>query len=483
MSSVSFKAVGKNVGWNLLGNISTFGLKFITVPILARILTPEDFGAIAVAFSLIVFLTMIGNGGLGAALVVKDKEDPDTSDTVFWMISGISVVMAASMYLLAGPFTDLMNAPKAKEVVEVLSLTVPLFLCNTVSKTLLERRMQFARLSLVVTSAEVLSALLAIFLAYQGFGVWSLVAQAVASGVIKLIGLTIAARYVPRFVFHFDKLRALWQFSFRLLNVNIIYYFVWKSPLFFITKNLGLTAAGSYTVPNNFVDIPQKVIMTALGSVMFPAFSAIKHDADRCVNALMTSTRLTALIICPMMAGMAALSDPIVRVMFGEKWLHVIPVMGLIALGKTMLAPCSSLAPYLTALEKTREILRVALARLVIVVSVLIYTSYNGTLIDVLYGMAIINFITIFGYGGYVFHISGQPVAKSLFIVTRPALLSFIMAACVYLLHQYWLDDLNMPILELMIGIPIGAIIYGALVLLFERTLVLTVIEKIRKKS
>src|SRR5690606_14939941 len=116
------KTVTANVGWSVLSKTATFGLKFVTVPILARLLTPSEFGTVAVALTVVQFLTMIGGAGLTSALIMEQEEDRETVDSVFWANLAMATLMSLVLYLAAAPLAIAMGAPQSATLLKVMAL-------------------------------------------------------------------------------------------------------------------------------------------------------------------------------------------------------------------------------------------------------------------------------------------------------------------------------------------------------------------------
>jgi succinoglycan exporter len=142
-TAVNLRSVTNNVGWSVLSKTSTFGLKFVTVPILARILSPQEFGVVAVAQTVVMFLTMIGSAGLAASLILEPEEDAETVHSVFWVNLAVAGAMASVIYLWAEPFAGLLGAEDAAYLLRIMALLIPLQLCGDVAYSLLARRMAF----------------------------------------------------------------------------------------------------------------------------------------------------------------------------------------------------------------------------------------------------------------------------------------------------------------------------------------------------
>eukprot|EP01030_Chromulinospumella_sphaerica_P027108 gene27108-27345_t len=160
-STVNAKSVTRNVGWSVLSKTGTFGLKFVTVPILARILTPEEFGTVAVALTVVQFLAMIGGAGLASALIIQREEEMELVHSAFWANLAISVAMALGLFVFAAPLATLLGAPDATYLLQIMSLLIPLQLGGDVAYALLARRMNCGKDAAWSMISETVGALVA----------------------------------------------------------------------------------------------------------------------------------------------------------------------------------------------------------------------------------------------------------------------------------------------------------------------------------
>ncbi|MCH2547812.1 MAG: lipopolysaccharide biosynthesis protein [Alphaproteobacteria bacterium] len=477
------KEVFSNFSWNFLGKITVFSLKFVTVPILARLLTPEDFGAVAVALMIIGFLSMLGSGGLGASLIIQRGDDKLSYDTVFWVNVFFSAIAVGVLYTSSANIANFMEAPKSEPIIQALSLLVPLYLCSGVNYAILSKRMQFKADAFWSAVSEVVAALCAIYLAYNDFGVWALVWQQYISATLRLVGVSYSVRYLPGLQFSVEKLKSLWGNSYRLMSSDIIHYMIYESPLFFITKGIGLSAAGSFTVANNFTQLPSKIFNGALSGVLLPAFSKLQDDVNRAAVACIKSIRITNIILAPMMLGIWALSEPITKMMFGEQWLHIIPVIGLLALAYAVSAPTSGYVPYLKGMGFTSVLLRIALIRMVTTVIIIYMATQYGSLIHTMYALVAIRAVTTIGYSAYVFITSKLPVFSSMVVTLRPLALSAVMAVLVRIAYVFYSEAITQPIVQIIVGAALGAMLYAILLLLFEFKFIKSILLSLYNKS
>jgi succinoglycan exporter len=244
------KTITTNVGWSVLSKTGTFGLKFVTVPILARLLSPEEFGVVAVGLTVVQFLTMIAGAGLTSALIVEKEEDMDTIHTVFWANLAISCTMAAALYIFAEFFGGLLGAVESAYLLRIMAFLIPLQLAGDVAYSLLARRMNFSQDAVWSMASESIAAVVAVALALLGFGVWALIIQLFAAALIRLVGLYAVSRYCPRFVMKPRRLVPLLGFSSGLMGSEIANFVTFQSPMVVIARHLGLADAGAAGRPS-----------------------------------------------------------------------------------------------------------------------------------------------------------------------------------------------------------------------------------------
>ncbi|MDR6758017.1 succinoglycan exporter [Mycoplana sp. BE70] len=480
---INAKSVTRNVGWSVLSKTSTFGLKFVTVPILARILTPEEFGAVAVALTVVQFLAMIGGAGLASALIIQREEDSETIHSVFWANLAISSLMAFGIFLWAEPIAALLGAADAAYLVRLLSLLIPLQLGGDVAYALLARRMQFSTDALWNMISESAGALAAVVLALVGFGVWALVAQIFLSALIRLTGLFAVSRYKPRLVLSPRRVLGLTRFSLGMMGSEIANFVSFQSPMVIISRFLGLADAGAYSAANRFSSIPNQVVLSAVMGVLFPAFSSMMQDSARRSNALMLSTQVTTVLLAPMMFGLWALAEPAMLTLFGHQWAYAWPVLGLLALSKGILTPCSTYIPYLKGVGHGGTLFWWAILRAVVTTAAVAYGAYAGSLVEAMVWLCVVNVFVLVGYSIVVFRADGTPLLRGFVLSCRPMFTAIIMALIVRYLLDHFGPLVPNAAAQVVLGAAVGSAIYGGLILLTERPLLTKLVQLARKRT
>jgi succinoglycan exporter len=479
--SVNAKSVTRNVGWSVLSKTSTFGLKFVTVPILARLLTPEEFGAVAVALAVVQFLAMIGGAGLASALILEAKEESETIHSVFWANLAFAFLMAAGLYVFAEPLADWFGAADAASLLRLMCLLIPLQLAGDVAYALVARRMQFSRDALWSMISESIAAIAAVILAFSGFGIFALVSQLFVAGVIRLVGLFFVSRYLPRLQFRLASVVRLTRFSLGLMGSELANFVTFQSPMVVISRFLGLADAGAYSAANRFSSIPNQVVLSGVMGVLFPAFSAMMHDRERRSQALMLSTQVTTLLLAPMMFGLWAVAEPAMLLLFGAQWASAWPVLGLLAISKGLLTPCSTFIPYLKGSGHGSALFWWAVGRAAATTAAVAYGAYNGTLIEAMVALCLVNAAVLVGYSWVVFRADRTPFLSGFYQSIRPMLTAALMALAVRYALDHYLSPEFHPALQVGIGILLGGAIYAFLTLLTERPLLRKLLDLVRR--
>jgi len=457
-------------------------LKFITVPILARILTPEEFGVVAVAFTVVQFLAMIGGAGLTSSLVIQEKEDMLTIHSVFWVNLAVSTLMAVVLYIFADFFATLLGAKEAAYLLRIMAFMIPIQLAADVAYSILARRMSFSKDAVWSMISESSGALVAVGLALFGFGVWSLVAQLFVSGTVRLVGLYTVSGYFPRFVFSFSRIKGLTKFSFGMMGSEIANFVAFQSPMVIIARYLGLADAGAYSAGNRLASIPDQIVLPAVMGVLFPAFSHMMHDRKRRSVALVFSTQVTTVLLAPMMFGLWAVAEPAMLVLFGEKWAYAWPVLGLLALSKAILTPCSTFIAYLKGVGRGSVLFWSAVVRAIITTATVSYGAITGDLINAVVWLCIVNAITLIFYSWAVFRADGTPFLQGFYVSNRPMIIAFIMAIIVRFMLDHLKTAMPNAVVQIIVGSVVGGVIYLAFVLLTERALVRKVLQLVRSR-
>ena len=308
------------VKWSGFARGSQQILQFIITVILARLLMPEDFGILSMAVVFTGLITVFNDFGIGSAVIQKQNLTDDDLSSIFWFSLFIGIVTT----LLTVIVSPLIAAFYDKKIlIPLLSIMAFGFFFtgfSTVQQSLLIKEMNFKKIAVVEITSTVFGGIVAISLAYWGYGVWSLVWQGLSATIITALLLWLTSQWRPKFKLYLTSIKLVLGFSLNLLGFNTVNYFSRNVDYLFIGRFLGAEPLGYYTLAYRLMLYPLQNISAVISRVLFPAFSAIQDDNERFRDAYLKSTRYIAFVTFPMMFGLFAVADEFILTIFGPKW-------------------------------------------------------------------------------------------------------------------------------------------------------------------
>ena len=328
--------------WNALEKFMLQGVAFFFGIILARLLSPSDFGLLGM---LGVFLAVLGafvNSGLSNALVQKHNCSKVDYSTVFTVNMAMSVTVAIILFVAAPYISAFYHEPVLTDITRVLAFNVILNALNIVHRAQLALKVDFKSLAQINVINTLVSGIVGITLAYSGFGVWSLVWQSLAGSVCNIILFPLYTKWKPSFHFSVDSFRQLFGYGSKLLVTGIYSVIINNISTLFIGRTYTSADLGFYTKANQTPNTISCFIHGILGSVTFPVMSEIKEDKDRMLRLYKKALFTTAMFVFPMMMLFCVLSKPFIIIAFTEKWLPCLTMMQLYCFAR-MFTPLSAL--------------------------------------------------------------------------------------------------------------------------------------------
>jgi teichuronic acid exporter len=309
------------------------GLQFIVSIILARILSPEEFGTIALLFLFTGIASALVDSGFSAALIQKKETTQLDESTVFWFTFIMSVLMALVLCLVAPAIANFYSMPVLVPLTMLMALNIVITALGVVHATLLTKQLDFKTQLKIGAYASVLSGLLAVAMALKGCGIWALAGQIILASVITTILLWIYRPWRPSF--SFSKNSAVTQFSYGgyLLAATLIDIIYTRGYSLLIGKFYGVRELGFYSRAEGIKQLPVSGLSSVMSRVAFPLFSAAAADKVLLKRGVQFSLRGMMLINIPMMIGLAAVAEPLVLVLIGKQWLPAVPVLQVLCIG------------------------------------------------------------------------------------------------------------------------------------------------------
>ncbi len=300
-------------------------VSFVIGVLLARLLYPEDYGTLALITMFTAIAQVIVQKGINTALIQNKDVTNDDYSTVFWTTFSMSAVIYTLLFF-AAPFIEQFYEVEGLVVpFRTMSLIIFIGAFNSIQVAKLQREMKFRQLMLRSLFSTALSGGLGIFLAYQGFGVWALIWQQLANYLINCIFMLVAARWFPRPVYNVKRIKILYSFGWKILATSLFETLYEDLVGLIIGKKYSSTNLGLYNKGKNFPHLVMWSVASSVGSVMLPIMSRMQDSLKAVCNFTRKTIRHSVFLIFPMMAGMAVVAKPMIRLLLTDKWIACVP--------------------------------------------------------------------------------------------------------------------------------------------------------------
>ena len=322
----------KAVGWSAVNQFLQHGLHFTVSILLARIIAPEDFGTVALMYIFTGFASVFRDGGLSAALIQKKSTTLIDESTVFWFNIGIGALFTTALFLSAPWIAIFYELPILVLLTQIYSLEFFVSSFNSVQVTLFRKNLDFKTPLKIWLISAIISALFGVVLAFKGYGIWALVAMAMANTLIRTIALWILSPWRPLCKFSGSSFRTLFSFGGYLFLSQILNVGYERFYTLLIGKWFGVYQLGIYNRASNVQKLPAESLSKIINQVAFPIFSQANDDSDKLVRGLRFSLRSIMLVNIPMMIGLALVAETLILTLYGEAWRASAPLLSILAL-------------------------------------------------------------------------------------------------------------------------------------------------------
>lgn len=331
MASLKNKTVS-NIFWSFAEKFTSRGIGFFTTILLARLLTPKDFGLIAMLTIFISVSESLSNGGFNHALIQKKDTDEEDYIAVFYINLIASTCLYFILFFSAPYIARFYEQPSLTVLTRVLSLT---FIINSfcyIQQTKLTKELKFKVLMKVHIPAVIASAIVAIWMAYSGFGVWSLVAQTLALRFVLAVQLWFQSKWRPLLKVNFNRAKPLFSFGSKIMASTIVDRIYNNIYLIVIGKFYSANILGYYQNSYKLINTPTDTFSSIIRNVTYPAFSSVQSNNDKLKLGLKKSNQQFAFLLLPALTFCTVLAIPLFRLILTEKWLPSVPYFQLLVI-------------------------------------------------------------------------------------------------------------------------------------------------------
>jgi O-antigen/teichoic acid export membrane protein len=465
--------VMRSSAWAVLGYGGTHALSFVTMLVLARLLVPEDFGLVALAFSLLAVALIAQESGLGAALIVYRGDLRRAAAAV----SIFSPLVACGLYVLcfavAPVAADIFNEPRLTSVLRVMAFVVVLRGLAIMPLSLLEREMKFGPMTAIEVGAGVGQAATAIALGVAGAGVWSLVAGQLAFGLATMLLAWFFTPLRPSpFEARRETLRELMRYGRHVGVANLINYGNANAPTVVVGRVLGATALGYFSLASRLAAMPVSVLGNILGRGVFAAMSRVQDDSVRFRQIWLQNVQRLALLSTPTAIGLALVAEPLVIALLGEKWRPAIVPLQILALNGILRTFSATSGEVFQALHRPQLRVYAEGTYLALIVPGLVVGAHWGGIAGAALGVVLVNVAFGIGLLAVIMRLLHVSPAELTHAILKPVAGWALLAVTLLVLRPV-VDELSSA-LALIALVGVGAVVYGVVVTLFARDILVT---------
>tara|TARA_Y100001972_G_scaffold128999_1_gene193312 strand:- start:3496 stop:4935 length:1440 start_codon:yes stop_codon:yes gene_type:complete len=327
------------IKWSFINKVLFQALSLMITIILARMLSPDEFGIFAMITVFASFATLFSDFGLGNSLIYYQDADERDYSTVFYANIIIGLLITLLFYFLAPTIAHFYNEPDLTRLIQIFSSVFLIQSVGQVSIALLRKNIKFKKLGIIENIALLLSGIIAVLASYFEMGAMSLVLKSIIYAFVLTISVLLFSRFKPYWYFSLDRLKVLSGYGVQTMSNMFITYWIRNADNLIIGKILGNVQLGFYNMAYKIMLLPINNISRVISQVMFPSFSSINNDLSRLRNSYLKIIQTVALLTFPIFGGLFMLSNEFIRLVLGSHWIEIdayLPVLALVALPQSI---------------------------------------------------------------------------------------------------------------------------------------------------
>ena len=467
VEEITFRTkVLKGFLWLGTGTFLVQFISWISTIFVIRLLSPSDYGLMAMATTFVSLLTTISELGIGSAIIQADQLQEREIRQLFGfcILSGLFGFIVS--YGAAPLIAIFFNEHKLVALVRFLGLNFILLSLYMVPQMSFVREMNFKKKAQVDIIAQTGGAILTLVLALYGLGVWALAVGTISFHIFKAIGFNVAHASFVRPCFRFGGAEKFIKYGLTVTGARLFYYLYTESDKIIIGKFLGNILLGYYGVALNLASIPMEKVLPIVNQVLFSTYSRIQNDIERIRRNILTTTRAVAFLGFPIFFGMASLSREAIPLILGSKWSSIIVPFQLLCLILPLKALNAIFSPALSAIGKPSVTLRNTIITSILM-AIAFLIGVRGGVLGVCIAWIIAYPIVFIATGMRYLKELGIPLRHYLSEIVFPFLAGLLMLVFIAFLRQILVSF--QPLYSLMIAILFGAAIYMGMALLFKK--------------
>ena len=438
--------------WKLLERSGIVFAQFIIQIILARLLLPEDYGVVAIVAVFIAIANVFIQSGFNTALIQKKEVDDTDYSSVFYFSLGIALVIYVILFFTSPLIASFYKEPILVPVIRILSLRLFFGAINSIQQAVVARNLEFKKYFFGSLGGILISAVIGIYMAYKGFGVWALVVQQLVNIIGVVIILFFIVKWRPKLLFSFKKLKVLLSFGCKLLCSSLIDTLYRNIYDLVIGKVFSSASLAFYSKGKLFSGAIIQNMDSAVNSVMLPTLSKQQDNKVRLKSMMRRAIVTSAFIVCPLTVGMIVIARPMIEVVLTNKWIECVPFIQLLAVSYAFWPIQTANLQAINSIGRSDVYLKLEIIKKTLCVIVLVITVPMG-LIPMAVGQIVLavlsTLVTLYPNKkllDYSYYEQFKDLIPSI-------ILSIIMGVIIYLVAFLNLSSIITLIIQILLGI------------------------------
>jgi O-antigen/teichoic acid export membrane protein len=435
------------------------GIQFLVMLVLARLLSPAEFGILGMLSLFIALAGSIVDSGFGSALIQRKEITEAEKSSVFLFNAAMGALMMLTIFSVAPWIAGFYREPILLPLTRLMAVNLFIGSFGVVQMAVLTRNLDFRAQCKAGIVAMILSGTSAIWMAWKGYGVWSLAAQSVIYTTVSTGLIWALCPWKPRLRFHFESLRSLFGFGSRMLASGLLNTFFDRIQLAVIGKAFSAAALGFYTRAFSTRQFPVSLLSAVINRVTFPVFSQLSHNRDSLRPAVRRALVSFMVLTLPMMFGLAVVARPLVLVLFGEKWLPCVPYLRVLSIAGALWPLQVVNLDVVMAVGRSDLFLRLEIIKKVLVLIGLLAT-FRISVMAMVWAMLVVSVACVFLNSHYMKTLIGYGSVAQFVDLAPYAGISVLTSALAWAggIHFF-----HLPVLQLFASVLVGIVAYPAI--------------------
>lgn len=461
--SIGRKEIIGSFFWKLLEKSSVQVVSFVVTLILARILTPNDYGMVALIMVLINIADVIIEGGLNTALIQKKGADNLDFSTIFFISIVVSVIFYLVLFVCSPVISSFYHQPELSLIIRILGISLFFYAINSVQRAYVSKHMRFKELFYSSLVSVVISGICGIVLAKKGAGVWALVVYNLLNISVTTFIMWSRLPWRPCASFSFERFKGLFDYGWKIMTANFLTSLFVNIRGLIIGRIYSPSVLAFFERGRQFPTLIMSNINTSIQTILFPVFSESQEDRDRVKDMVRRSIKISCYFIFPLMVGLFVTAKPLIILLLTEKWINAVPYVQIFSIAYLLMPMQIANMEAVKSLGYSGITLKLEIIKKFIEITILIITVFISAY-AIAIGVVVYNFICIFINSYPNTSLLNYKISEQLMDITPPFAISLIMGFTIKLI-QY----ISIPILmQLILQILIGSAVYIALSYLWK---------------